>query len=191
MPAGYAFRPRAWALALAATGCATGIALGNWQSGRADQKKVAAASVQRVDLRGRFDANFTVYLDNKTRRGRPGFEIVQPLRLAGGKAVAVDRGWIPAGPARERLPDIRTPDREVVLSGVRLVRFPRAYAPGNARPQGKIWQNVTLDDYAAWTGLSFEPWVVEQHSALDDGLLREWPAPDFGVEMHESYALQW
>jgi cytochrome oxidase assembly protein ShyY1 len=33
--------------------------------------------------------------------------------------------------------------------------------------------------------------VVQQHSAADDGLLREWPRPDAGVEMHESYELQW
>jgi surfeit locus 1 family protein len=191
MPAGYAFRPRAWALALAATGCAAGIALGNWQSGRAEQKKVAASSVQRVEVRGRFEPKFTVYLDNKTRNGRPGYEIVQPLQLASGKSLAVDRGWAPAGATREQLPEVRTPAEQVVLSGVRLARFPRAYAPGDGRPQGKIWQNVTLEDYAAWTGLALEPWVLEQHSALDDGLLREWPAPDSGVAMHESYALQW
>jgi cytochrome oxidase assembly protein ShyY1 len=33
--------------------------------------------------------------------------------------------------------------------------------------------------------------VIEQHSHADDGLLREWPRPDTGVEKHEAYALQW
>ena len=32
---------------------------------------------------------------------------------------------------------------------------------------------------------------LEQHSAADDGLLRDWPRPDAGVAMHESYSLQW
>ena len=36
-----------------------------------------------------------------------------------------------------------------------------------------------------------DSYVIEQHSALDDGLIRDWPRPDLGVEMHESYALQW
>ena len=35
------------------------------------------------------------------------------------------------------------------------------------------------------------PFFVEQRSALDDGLLRDWPRPDSGVEKHEAYALQW
>jgi cytochrome oxidase assembly protein ShyY1 len=33
--------------------------------------------------------------------------------------------------------------------------------------------------------------ILEQHSPAPDGLLREWPRPDLGVEKHESYALQW
>ncbi len=33
--------------------------------------------------------------------------------------------------------------------------------------------------------------MIEQHSALEDGLVRDWPPADAGVAMHESYALQW
>ena len=44
---------------------------------------------------------------------------------------------------------------------------------------------------AVETGLRLEPRIIEQHSAADDGLLREWPRPDAGVERNESYALQW
>src|SRR5436190_290576 len=36
---GYSFRPRLWGLALAAMACAGFIALGNWQSRRADEKR--------------------------------------------------------------------------------------------------------------------------------------------------------
>ena len=59
------------------------------------------------------------------------------------------------------------------------------------KPEGKVWQNVTLERFSAWSGLALEPYVVEQHSALDDGLVRDWPRAGAGVEMHESYALQW
>jgi surfeit locus 1 family protein len=191
MPAGYSFRPRVWALALAAAGCAAGIALGNWQSDRAAQKRAAGAAVEQVALRGEFDPKYTVFLDNKLQRGRPGYEIVQPFRLAGGKLALVNRGWVPAGPTRDRLPEIRTPAGEIALSGLRLKHFPQAYAPDAAKPAGKVWQNVTLEQFSAWSGLALEPYVVEQHSDLDDGLVRDWPRAGTGVEMHESYALQW
>ena len=180
---------------LAAAGCAAGIALGNWQTDRALQKRAAGASVEQVALRGEFDPKYTVYLDNKTYRGRPGHHIVQPLRLAGGRHVLVNRGWAPAGATRDRLPEIRTPAGELALSGVRLQRFAQSYAPPGfdnlAKPEGKVWQNVTREQFSAWSGLALEPYVIEQHSAADDGLVRDWPPAEIGAEKNEAYALQW
>jgi len=194
----FSFRPRWWALALAVSGCAAGIALGNWQSGRAEQKRAAAASLRTVEMRGRFDARHMVFLDNKLHKGRPGYEVVQPLVLDKGAALLVNRGWVPAGATRESLPQVPTPVSDVAVSGVRLERFRQAYAlgasshaPGVSGPEGWVWQNVTVEQFAAWSGLRLEPWVLEQHSALDDGLVRDWPRPDAGIEKHESYALQW
>ncbi len=195
MPAGYSFRPRAWALALAVAGCAAGIALGNWQTDRALQKRAAGASVEQAALRGEFDSKYTVYLDNKIYRGRPGYHIVQPLRLAGGKLVLVNRGWAPTGATRDLLPEFRTPAGEIALSGVRLQRFAQAYAPPGfdnlAKPEGRVWQNVTREQFSAWSGFALEPYVIEQHSAADDGLVRDWPPAEIGAEKNEAYALQW
>ena len=191
MPAGYSFRPRGWALALSAAACAAGIALGNWQLERAAQKRSAAASIEQLALRGELDAKYTVFLDNKVHRGAPGYHVVQPLRLAGGKHVLVNRGWVPALATRDRLPEIRTPAGEIALRGVRLRHFARAYAPDASKPQGKVWQNVTQEAFSAWSGLVLEPYVIEQHSALDDALIRDWPQAESGAAKNESYALQW
>jgi surfeit locus 1 family protein len=192
-PAGlpFGFRPPWWGVLLAAAGCAAGIALGNWQSDRAAQKRAAGASMEQVALRGEFDPKHTVFLDNKIYRGRPGYHIVQPFRFAGGKHVLVNRGWAPAGASRDRLPELRTPAGEIAIAGVRLQRFAHAYAPGAAKPEGKVWQNVAPERFSAWSGLALESYVIEQHSALEDGLVRDWPRPDLGIEKNEMYALQW
>ena len=187
----FGFRPPWWGVMLAAAGCAAGIALGNWQSDRAGQKRAAGNSVEQIALRGEFDPKYSVFLDNKTYRGRPGYHVVQPFGLAGGKRVLVNRGWAPAGATRDRLPEFRTPAGEIALSGMRLQRFPHAYAPDAAKPEGRVWQNVTPEQFSAWSGLALEPYVIEQHSALEDGLVRDWPHPDLGVEKNEMYALQW
>jgi len=176
---------------LAASGCAAGVALGNWQTGRAAEKRALAAAQAPVTLRGEFDPRYTVLLDNKLNRGRPGYHVVQPLRIAQGRYVLVNRGWTAAGASRAQIPEVRTPAGEISLSGVRLEHFARAYEPAAAKPEGRVWQNVAIEQFSAWSGLALERYVVEQHSALDDGLLRDWPRADAGVEMHESYALQW
>src|SRR5918999_4210002 len=147
MLAGYSFRPRAWACLAAAAACAAGIVLGNWQAGRAAEKQalrdalerslrapplelpatpVAADAyvLKRVAARGRFVDQHTVYLDNKLRRGRAGYEVVTPLRLDG-MHVLVNRGWVPAGATRDALPEIRALGGEVRIEGLALARLPR------------------------------------------------------------------
>lgn len=165
--------------------------LGQWQSGRAAEKEAAAAQQKRVTLRGEFLERYTVLLDNKLNRGRPGYHVVQPLRLADGRHVLVNRGWIAAPAHREQLPHIRTPSGTHDVGGRVLEHFPLAYAPSGARPTGRVWQNVEVPTFAAWSGLKLEPWVIEQHSPFPDGLARNWPPPDAGADVHRSYALQW
>lgn len=184
---------------LAAAACAAFVSLGNWQSRRADEKRAAAAATQPASVRGTLLARYTVLLDNKLLRGRPGYHVVQPLRLSGdgpARHVLVNRGWVEAGPSREVLPTVRTPGGEVAIEGIRLARLAQAYDPG--KPTGAhagtgpvVWQNVTVEAFAAWSGLALEPTVIEQHSVLDDGLAREWPRAGSGSDVNESYALQW
>jgi surfeit locus 1 family protein len=117
--------------------------------------------------------------------------VIQPFRIAGAGLVLVNRGWIAAGPDRGRLPEIRTPAGEVRIAGVRRERFARVYEPAGAKPEGRVWPNMTPERFAAGSGLRVEPWVLEQHGSLDDGLVRDWPAPEAGAEKHDAYALQW
>src|SRR5205814_9738371 len=127
MLAGYSFRPRLWALALALTACAAGIALGNWQSRRADEKRALAAELEkkRVALRGVFRPELTVLLDNKIRNHRVGYEVVTPLRLEDATYVLVDRGWFERGAKEPPAPEGR-----VRIEGVALERLPRALRLG-------------------------------------------------------------
>jgi surfeit locus 1 family protein len=57
--------------------------------------------------------------------------------------------------------------------------------------EGRIWQNLKLDQYHELTGLTVLPVVLEQTTKTDDGLIREWQQPNFGVEKHQGYAFQW
>ena len=187
MLAGYSFRPRLWALALAAAACAAGIALGNWQSRRAEEKLAAAAELEkkRVSLRGVFRPELTVLLDNKIHNHRPGYEAVTPLRLEDSTYVLVDRGWFERG-AKEPA----APAGPVRIEGIALARLPHALRLGEDS-KSRVRQNLDIAEFARETGLALHPFVIEQHSDSGDGLLREWPRPDLGVNMHRSYALQW
>ena len=191
MPAGYSFRPPLWAVAAAAAACAAGIALGNWQAGRAEQKRAAEARLEGISVRGSFLPVHTVLLDNKVRGGRAGYEVVTPLRLSDGKGhVLVNRGWVAAGPSRDVLPEVVTPAGEATVEGIVRKRLPQVLQAGPEQ-RGRLRQNLDIGDFAAETGLMLRPFVIEQHAGTEDGLVREWPRPEASAEKNEMYALQW
>jgi cytochrome oxidase assembly protein ShyY1 len=85
---------------------------------------------------------------------------------------------------------LRTPSAEVAVVGIALERLPHALQPG-AAPTGPVRQNLDRAAFGAETGLRLQPLVIEQHDDNGDGLVRDWPRPDLGIEKHESYAMQW
>ena len=216
----FRFRPRWWGFALAACGCAAGIALGNWQTRRADERRAAAAEIEaavgaraiavgansfdaavlvrrRVAATGEFDPRHTVLLDYRLHRGRPGFHVVQPLRLAeSGAYLLVLRGWIAAAPRREELPQIVTPTGRQRIEGIGLDHLPQYLEAGEAAPcvpgaAPCVWQNLSREKFSAWAGLAVAPLLIEQLNPLEDGLDRDWERVESGYRKNEMYALQW
>ena len=211
---GLRFRPPWWGLLLAAAACAAGISLGNWQTRRAEEKRALAArfeaaeraypvavaatlstqplAFRRLTARGVFVPQSAILLDNKVYRGKPGYFVITPLRLSGSALhVLVNRGWIAGGSRREDPPNFVTPAGEVTIEGLGLEHAPRVLAAGEGHPAGRVWQNLGLEEFAKWSGLALQPVFLEQHSAIADGLVRDWPKADFGIDRHASYAMQW
>ena len=212
---GLRFRPRWWGFALALVACAATLSLGNWQTRRAEEKRglaqrfelaargepqpvpasqtlPAAVVFKRLVVQGEFVPQYSVLLDNKVYRGRPGYFVVTPLRIRGSALhVLVNRGWIPAAARREQIPVVNTPAGEVKLEGFGHAHAPRVLAAGNGRQEGRVWQSLDFAEFERWSGLALQPVFLEQRSVLDDGLVRDWPPQDFGIEKHEGYAIQW
>ena len=188
MPAGYSFHPRVWVIVLAGAGCAAFVALGQWQGGRADEKR-ALANLERIAVEGTFVPERSVLLDNKVRHKRAGYEVITPLRLRDGTHVLVNRGWLPATATRDVLPPVRTPATPVRIEGVKRERLPRVLVPGVS--SGTVRQTLDIAGFARETGLQLQPFFLEQHSDSGDGLARDWAAPDASIEKHASYSLQW
>ena len=151
---------------------------------------------RQAQLQGHWVARHTVFLDNRQMQGRPGFFVVTPLVLQGTQtAVLVQRGWVPRDfQERTRLPDIATPDGLVQVSG-RIAAAPsRMYELGASSAgegSSRIRQNLDLAAFGAETGLALLPLSVLQAGNAGDGLRRDWPVIDSGVDKHYGYAFQW
>jgi len=197
---------------------AAGVALGNWQSGRAGHKLalqhkleqraqaaplVLAGALQppadmeyrRVRVSGQFVADWPVYLDNRPHNGQAGFYVLMPLRIEGSdRHVLVARGWLPRDAARrEHIQPYATPTGSVTVEGIAVHDVGHALELGAAGPlkPGAIVQNTDPGQVAQASGRAFLPFVLEQTGAGSDTLARDWPAPSLGIEKHQGYAFQW
>lgn len=167
----------------------------------ADPGAVAALDGHRVEVRGRFDDGGTIFLDNRTRQGVPGFHVLAPLRVEGSdQVVMVLRGWIPLDfRDRLRLPALVTPADTVLVEGLAQRELAQPVVLGGSRGEGgegepgRLWQHYEPGRYAGWSGLQPAAVLVRQsaEASYQDGLARDWNQPGSGVDRHKAYALQW
>jgi surfeit locus 1 family protein len=188
-----------------------GIQLGNWQLRRAEEKtrlgervtalvsapvtplpRQAPIEWQRVSLSGEWLPKGAIFLDNRMHRGQPGYHVLTPLRLAAnGEVILVNRGWMAAAADRSRLPELAGAAGEATVEGV--VRHPEdnPFTLAQQAGAGRLWQVLDLPAYRQAFGLPVAQYVVYQTSAAADGLVRDWPRPEAGVDRHHAYAFQW
>lgn len=139
-----------------------------------------------------FDARYTVFIDNRVHRGVPGYHVVTPLKLEGSdRSVLVNRGWIARSASRTELPRVETPQGPVTVQGVAIVPRLRTLELSDTVMEGPIWQNLTIDRYRAARPIAIQPFMIRQEGDVRDGLVRDWEAPDFGIDKHYGYAFQW
>lgn len=211
-------KARFWLLTFATLlGMAVTASLGRWQLGRAAEKETLQAAIEaqarlpvldavsaaapeaapemlhrRALARGVWVAERTVFLDNRQMNGRPGFFVVTPLRLEGQAGVLlVQRGWVPRDfEDRARVPAVVTPPGLVEIQGRLTLPPSKLYEMGTVG-QGLIRQNLDLASYRLETGLPLAGLTLQQTAGADDGLQRDWPQINTGVDKHYGYAFQW
>lgn len=149
---------------------------------------------RRVRVTGEWVSTWPLFLDNRPLNGRAGFVLAMPFKIAGSdKHVLVLRGWLPRD-AHDyaRLPDFQTPGGSVTIEGVATLSAGHVMQLGGAaQPKpGMRMQNLDVDSVARASGLALEPFLVQQ-AGQGEGLVRDWPAPNVGIDKHRGYAFQW
>jgi surfeit locus 1 family protein len=142
-----------------------------------------------------------VFLDNRLRDGVPGYEVLTPLRLSGSdRVLLVNRGWIAAPRQRDRLPQVETPAGEVRVQGLAFMPSDRFIELRADTDDASRWQNWTLARAQERWAVDLLPVAMLQSVPSEgegagtgraDGLARDWPRPDAGIDKHRGYALQW
>jgi surfeit locus 1 family protein len=152
---------------------------------------------QRVSLTGRLDGQHQFLLDNRSYQGRPGYEVLTPLRLPNGSVVLIDRGWVPFTGSRARLPDVGLSDEASVALSGRVADLPSAgLSSGRAAPDPHDpWPRVTsfprAGELAHALGVPLGARILLLDPGAPLGYLRDWQPPGMAPLRHLSYAIQW
>jgi cytochrome oxidase assembly protein ShyY1 len=213
----FAFRPRWLALHAVIVAIATLCAVaGFWQLDRLSERRERNALVtqrraqeivpiegvignpdeavhRRVRATGRYDVGREVLLVGRPNDGRPGNHVLTPLVMRGGRALVVDRGWVPAENDSAPVVDALPPESEVVLTGILLPSEGSAPLSGSATRSDTV---ARID--VATLGRSLPYRTVPLYLALtEQGPAQRGELPDrislaeLSEGSHRLYAIQW
>jgi cytochrome oxidase assembly protein ShyY1 len=147
---------------------------------------------RRVRVEGRYDAAREVVLLGRPNGDRPGNHVLTPLVAGNGRAVVVDRGWVPQGFDSPPVAQAAAPDGHVVVHGELLASERSPFRSTNVRT--KVVALIDLRRLGSQLPYPVDSFYVVLRSqeppqsgqlpipvplgALDDG-------------PHLSYAIQW
>ena len=150
---------------------------------------------RRITVRGHYEPQHQILIDNRVHQERAGYHVITPLRIDGSEMrVLVNRGWISANGTRH-IPSVETPTAAVELQATAIVPGTRFFtlAP---EPAGSgwqpVWQNLDLARYRQVVDFPLQPVVLQlDPQSSGGGFVRDWPRPDERIERHIGYAWQW
>lgn len=189
------------------------VSLGVWQLNRAEEKQVLLEQWQQeaenlawqdmvsgdltsgrpVSLTGMYGSRNWL-LDNRTREGAPGYEVLTEFRLLEGPPVVINRGWVQAPRTRAELPDIATPEGIFTLEG-RISDYPVPPVLVDQPAAEDQWPRrvQSLSEQAARLEIPELPdRIVRLSGEGQPGAYRaDWEPDLMGPQTHYGYATQW
>ncbi|MFV8782851.1 SURF1 family protein [Microbulbifer sp. SA54] len=182
------------------------LALGSWQLQRADEKQQIIADIDArlaaqprklsalespeiftpVRLLGFYTDEY-FYLDNRTRNGRVGYEVLQVF-VSGQQRWLINRGWLAAGSSRNQLPEVNYPLAAKVINGF-LYPVPAGKGLANIGAHARIQMIDT--GLTAVLGLDEPAWSIRLSADSDTALVTDWEFVNSTPARHKAYAFQW
>lgn len=158
-----------------------------------------AVAYRPVEFTGRFLREEYFLLDNRTRAGRFGQEVLGIVQVSGQPlSVVVNRGWLAADPARRALPEVPAVSGAVTLKGYVYVAPGEPYLLAEQEMGGhwpQIVQAVQMEKLvpavAGLTGDPVFPYPVRLDPDSAGALAADWQVVNVSPAKHRAYAVQW
>jgi cytochrome oxidase assembly protein ShyY1 len=215
---------RKWiaALAVVVVFGAACVELGVWQLRRLDERKKLNAAIsahmhlavvpvgvalsgsipsdalyRRVTATGRYDVSEELFLTGRALNNRPGKDVLTPLVTSNGRALIVNRGFVPLGIDKTGDPQTRPPAGDVTVTGILMPSEKRGFLGQKEPLNGHLTSIVRVDITRIRQQLPYN--VFPAYLLLSNqqpGQTATLPQletfiPDLSSGPHLSYAFQW
>ena len=193
------------------------VRLGFWQLDRLEQRRALNAEIgaalatapaalddvlagedrtyRRVRASGAWAADDEVILYGRALDGRPGNHVLTPLLIGPGRAVLVDRGWVPSSIAAPPLTGPEAPATgEVTVEGVLMPAddaSPGGDATVDERPQQVRSVDIGILDPTIDADLVDDVYLLLERQTPPQERPIPAPLPEATEGPHLSYAIQW
>jgi surfeit locus 1 family protein len=157
---------------------------------------------RHLRLTGHYEPTVQVLLDNMTRAGRAGYEVLTPFVIddasddaSAGQRVLVNRGWVLAPWDRSELPAVSIAPSPATIEG-RIDRLPRA-ALDLGQPAWSDGRSVVVlsfpgyDDIETVLGRPVHRFQLLLRDDQMHGYTRTWAPETDRDERNVAYAVQW
>lgn len=192
------------------------VGLGQWQLSRAHEKEallseyenlnatslVAIESLspeevlpyRQVRLQGYYEPERYWLLDNRSRNGQVGYEVLMPFANQN-RTILVNRGWLPAAKDRHQLPDLKTPEGEQVISGYLFGAETNAWIKHSESDLALSWPKRVLhldaEQASHYLDKDLYPLILRLHGGASGALVTNWQITNSQPSKHYGYAFQW
>jgi len=150
---------------------------------------------RKLSVTGKYLSQYLFARDNRQEKGRIGFHVFTPFKVStNNKVILVNRGWVEMKNHKRVIPDVKTADKEITLSGMAYYLSKPPLELGDKREVSQsrmIVQNINISDLAEDLKLDLYPIVLLLDKNADSGFVRNWKIISAPAEKSTSYAVQW
>jgi surfeit locus 1 family protein len=151
---------------------------------------------KKIKLKGTYNTQYQILLDNQIENNKAGFHVLTPLKLAGrNDYILINRGWVEGGVVHNNIPDISTPSEPVEVVGQVSIPSKKIFtleSDAEKTVWNKVWQHMDMERYQKSVTITVLPVVIKLDAKSNaGGFVRNWQMPASRIATNMGYAYQW
>ena len=148
-------------------------------------KNVEKKNYLRIKTSGQIDFEKQIYLYNLNEKGKPGFEVINPIKI-GKENYLINRGWISFD--KKNKPEINIIDQKNIIGTLMLQSKSSSFKPKNEIDKN-YWFTLDREDILKFTGRNFSKYIIYLNGNYEN------PRPKVITAKisnnHKKYAITW